>query len=188
MPWKPAATAGNGHRPRVSSKSIRGQISSPIPIPDPMDEEFHMREQAAMVTGGGDGISNEPVLVFQDAASSNQSQQMTRFTTGSSSNMDPLIQHQQSDALVSIPPPDSIVTQSSGTRPHQYTHPSNQENDRRNSTAGKPQRKKSTLKSAFSKLFGRKKKVDAKDKGRLAGQKASEATSHSPSKQHRSVS
>lgn len=188
MPWKPAA-GGNGHRARAGSKSIRGQISGPIPIPDPLDEEFPMREQAVVIAGAGNDPSpDDASLAFQEPGSSNPSHQVARFRTASSSIIEPSALRQQSEVSSSGPALTTTTMRKSATPSSQLNQFSriSEQNDSRDN---KPERKKSTIRSALSKLFGRKKKVEPKEKARLSNEKATSAKSSIlPNKQHRSVS
>ncbi|KIE00020.1 hypothetical protein MAJ_04076, partial [Metarhizium majus ARSEF 297] len=186
MPWKPP-TGGNGQKSRAaSSKSIRGHISGPIPIPDPMDEEFPMRDQTAMVARNADEASSDSHLIPPEP-SSNQSYKASHFRAVSAGNIDPLIAHQRQHPL-SAPRRASTLRRSSVSQHDRFTRISDQADgrDSKASKNSKPQRKKSTIRSALGKLFGRKKKSETNEKAGLPDWKTSDASTLLSNKQHRS--
>ncbi|KAG8419867.1 hypothetical protein J3458_004697 [Metarhizium acridum] len=186
MPWKPA-TGGNGQKPRAASKSIRGQISGPIPIPDPMDEEFPMRDQTDMVARNADEASSDSHLIPQEPTSSSQSYKTSHFRAVSAGNIDPLITRQQQHTL-SAPRRASTLRKSSLSQHDRFTRISDQEDSRHSkaSKSSKAQRKKSTIRSALGKLFGRKKKSETNEKAGTPDWKPSDASTLLSNKQHRS--
>lgn len=187
MPWKPA-TGGNGQKPRAaSSKSIRGHISGPIPIPDPMDEEFPMRDQTATVARNADEASSDSHLIPPEP-SSNQSYKASHLRAASAGNIDPLIAHQRQHPL-SAPRRASTLRGSSVSQHDRFTRVSDQADgrDSKASKNSKPQRKKSTIRTALGKLFGRKKKSETNEKAGLPDWKTSDASPLLSNKQHRSV-
>ncbi|KAK2599000.1 hypothetical protein QQS21_005534 [Conoideocrella luteorostrata] len=192
MPWKPPS-GGSGHRPRTGSKSIRGQISGPIPIPNPLDEEFPIRgQQVAIATptvisnmgeddkemGFGHQVVNlEPIA--------------PHYASGSSGSGNSSCPNQPSDLSSSTPAPRSVSQKSSTRTPSQLRQSlplseTESKKDKRDSQV-KPQRKKSTIRSAFSKLFGRKKKTQAVEETKSSQRNIASANPKiTPNKQHRS--
>ena len=195
-PWKSASPAERDvespsslNRSKAESRSIRGRISNPIPIPGPMDDEFPMRNPGSSIVQVTDPddetnpvqrqITREPI-----ATPSNMSERDTQVVRAASREPESAGSTQGTTGLGSIPTHDSSMN---GTTNHgginiRYStfsaSTTRETNDRR-----KPQRKKSTLRGVFSKLFGRRKK----DTGQSASVSENGSTPEG-SRQHRSVS
>ncbi|KAL8370813.1 hypothetical protein RB595_000923 [Gaeumannomyces hyphopodioides] len=257
----PSTSAGHG-RPRPAH-SIRGMISGPIPIPNPADDEFPIRNPGSNLAANGPeeefpirqrgaGIASPTPLeeppTRGDQRESQRSEALAppppASNSGSSSRNDdhgangmatshepsPLMKPAQpvnpaplpatTPAVSSTPPRMTTPTPApapapaptttpatppaqqqaaartspssgTGTSPgHKRTNPSSTlrysvvSNTSGNTTDNRPQRKKSTLRGAFSKLFSRKKK----NKGSLqsSGDDTDRTSSVVPSTQHRS--
>ena len=148
--WK----APSPSRPATTSSSIRGRISAPIPIPDD-DEEFPIRSSGvSMATPlGHEGIEKQLRLdpagvVDYDAQNAVQEQS-----------------HLDEPLVPSRAPPDVPgEPRLSYEMPVRQTTEINLGVVARSSTStpasapGKPERKKSTLRSVLGRLFGRKRK------------------------------
>lgn len=163
----------------MTGQSIRGKISGPIPIPNPIDDEFPMRNP-------GTGIAT-PVT-----AGDMQQQQMNPPPQAEPAAGRPV--------SVPHPEPSQAAPSTSGSSPTSATHaPSPQSQRRANlrystvsasseqtgASRDRPQRKKSTLRGALGKLFGRKKKTGSQ--GSIDSQRVS--TYNPPNQnQHKSVS
>lgn len=186
MPWK--ATTAAGSRPRAGHKSIRGQISAPIRMPDRDDDEFPMREPAqpgALMalplvpnTNNIDifAVSKEPT---NDGPRQHENPTSLRHAEivelnhyggdvrpAGASNTPSASAHRESSG---------ILTQSARGSGHMTTTIYS------GSSRGSPQRKRSTFKSALSKIFGRKKrKHDDSD----TAAPSSSRTPGKPSHQH----
>ncbi|OAA43186.1 hypothetical protein NOR_04553 [Metarhizium rileyi] len=192
MPWK-SAPGGDGQKSRAASKSIRGQISAPIPISDPLDEEFPMRNQTLRTTGTAEATPSDTDLIPQESSNNNQGQHKTDLRTTSVGNAEPLITryHQQPDISSSFSARTSTMRKSSASQPSRFTRVLDQEDGRDSqasqaSQASQPQRKKSTIRSALGKIFGRKKKTEMREKVGVSGRKTPINSGFLPNKQHRS--
>ncbi|KAK8088866.1 hypothetical protein PG997_003827 [Apiospora hydei] len=145
-------------RPKTGQSNIRGKISGPIPIPSPADDdEFPIREHG---TGQATPLASEApnrLAPPQERASVIDSQSTTGPTRVSPEERTPsrtrLGTSQASENSGS--PAQQRTIRSSTLR---YSSVSNNTDSERDT----PQRKKSTLRSTLSKLFGRKKKHAAK--------------------------
>ncbi|POR32081.1 Uncharacterized protein TPAR_07729 [Tolypocladium paradoxum] len=169
MPWKAAAGAAPGPRPRTGNRSIRGQISGPIPIPDPMDDEFPMRDPGAAMATPLDGHESR---VNDDKADAHamvhdQRPQPANISFANSSRTGATGSvPDDMEAFLDTTPSGS---RSASTRRESRKRVTKPARDLRESAissgtaplrGGKegPQRKKSTFRSALSRLFGRRKK------------------------------
>ncbi|KAH9242924.1 hypothetical protein K456DRAFT_118509 [Colletotrichum gloeosporioides 23] len=137
----------------MTGQSIRGKISGPIPIPNPIDDEFPMRNP-------GTGIATPPVVGSTVATPQPEVSQPPRTES------------------VVVPPGTGSTSGSSPTAAsHANSHSNSPQSQRRTNVSSnlrystvsaaseqtgaskeRPQRKKSTLRGALGKLFGRKKK------------------------------
>lgn len=171
-PWRSGSIAGGNARPGGGHPSIRGRISGPYPIPTPMDDEFPMRNP-------GTGIATPVGAEFKDSE-----------TEAVLPSVEQHQQHRPAPAPpgppdISSPRPDvaQALQENSTTRPlgsaPTARHPPlsyrmNGSNANRYSvvSAGtaqsrgskdRPQRKKSTLRGAFGKLFNRRRKMSVAD-------------------------
>ncbi|CAJ2501078.1 Uu.00g039310.m01.CDS01 [Anthostomella pinea] len=161
--FKSPSTAG---RPRVGQNSppnIRGQISGPIPI----DDEFPIRNPGSALALEGPPRTVETIAERGSAVpSANTPSEVTREDkTASVANSGP---NQPSNTPS---PPQRRTTRSSTLR---YSTVSD------TTDVNQPHRKKSTLKSALGKLFGRGKKKNPRQ------QSISEVQINAPGNHHRS--
>lgn len=148
MPWKSASGAGSGKTGAMRSKSIRGQISAPIPVPDPLEQDVV------------DNLQGVP---------SNQLHSVSG----------------QSDSSPPRSRPNTTLRQSAG----RSTNPSSMASSvgpggsrlSKSQPSGQPERKKSTLRKVFGKLFGKREKTPSRTSKSSYG----DAPLHP---QHRSVS
>ncbi|KAL2758785.1 hypothetical protein ACRALDRAFT_2040877 [Sodiomyces alcalophilus JCM 7366] len=186
--FKSASSTGDSASPRLKpGQSIRGRISGPIPILSPTDDEFPMRNPPApaaviaMTTTGGE---------THDSQLHHQSSSTSRLVTPVSPQVPrPDIAHSHytgsaSDSVTgSVAPAPSSRPEAPPIQPpsepppvprgpsqgYRRTNPSttvrysivSEATQGTGSSRGRPQRKKSTLRGAFSKLFGRRKKSES---------------------------
>ena len=174
--WKSATGTS---RPKTN-QSIRGRISNPIPIPNIGEEEFHSGEHAPALTtsrspnAGDDASQHAPRSPprYQHTAASSSSlpydgpvpvsgngSDVAHSNNSGSNNSLPTATRAGSSgpspAFDSARPPRA--DRSSQIRYSAITASSQRTGDTSNRDA--PQRKKSTLRGALSKLFGRRKKA-----------------------------
>ncbi|KAJ9142218.1 hypothetical protein NKR23_g7493 [Pleurostoma richardsiae] len=170
-PWKSPPGAG---RPKTGHQSIRGKISGPIPIPSPMDEEFPTRKPGA-------GIASPTPLESKEVDQQRQPQPpqaagipVAAGVSGSRTDVPQASQPEPTSVVPPAPPAGPGPADASGSGgpapqsspPRHRTNPSGtlrystvSASTNNTSQAGaRPERKKSALRGALSKLFGRKKK------------------------------
>ncbi|KAL0938987.1 uncharacterized protein CTRU02_205597 [Colletotrichum truncatum] len=161
----PAPSASNRS---MTGQSIRGKISGPIPIPNPVDDEFPMRNPgtgiATPVTGGDMREQQMHPPQVDPAARSTVSVPRPE-----------VLQPPRTDSVVA--PSGSGSTSTSSPTSATHAHSNSPQSQRRTNASSnlrysvvsasseqtgaskdRPQRKKSTLRGALGKLFGRKKK------------------------------
>ena len=188
-------------------QSIRGKISNPIPIPNAGDEDFnpqnpgptapkpHVLDDRAPVPQH----PSRPPRHHHNNTASSSTLPHTALAPGTSSPPD-IEDSQNSGSNNSLPMSaapagssgPSPVSGSARNSPQRRTNQSSQirysaisaSSQRTGDTGSRepPQRKKSTIRGALSKLFGRKKK------GKSQGSSVPEHSSGTTSVQHRSVS
>lgn len=143
--FKPGAAAG---RPKSQLGSIRGRISGPIMV----DDEFPIR-----TPGSGIAQLGSPVdLHSTPSASPDEADEAVRNPLGEEPNTGVVPQSHFDRDTTSSPRPRR-TSHSDAARISTATHATVSE---------QPQRKKSTFRSALSKLFGRKKRdADSRDSG-----------------------
>ena len=165
----------NSSKRQSSTHSVRGRISGPFPIPDPMDDEFPMRNQnnGAILAAASAGAyePSRSVAAIRDNIDTKDdaiSTPHTEVVQNRSSFSEPSSKPDTPDVIHSLPPkkatPPSDLRHSAvsgGTSPSPGTH-------------GQLQRKKSTLRGAFGRLFGRKRRTDSRDTTASSGTPASE--------------
>lgn len=221
MPWKAASGGAAKARTRDGSKSIRGQISGPIPISNPADDEFPIRDQA-------EDEFPEEFPMRQSAAyrPSTMERQSRIIDEYNSATRESAAVQQQDDSRFPVEAPDQFYNSSTDTDassnrpvaassaasrpgppqrlPQSKSAPSagRLRESMATMTSGKagqsddtPKRKKSTLRSAFGRLFGRKKKRESKDSTALAVDRSTapavrvtDSVAVVPNQQHTSVS
>lgn len=184
--WQPTSPNGTERayspaRSRSDLGNIRGRISGPIPIASPADDDFIMRDSAH-----GSAVISGQEESGQSSASPNGLRQAKRAMpageTSDGQGHQPLHTRSQSSPIgptglrstggqkQSTPPPIRQSTFSTGT----------------NSSRNIPQRKKSTLRGAIGRLFGRRKKSTTQ--ATLQPDDNNRPTPESWAQHHRSVS
>ncbi|KAG5978868.1 hypothetical protein E4U55_005826 [Claviceps digitariae] len=191
MPWKPAAASI--YRPRAGSKSIRGQISSPIPILNPLDDELLMQDRPSTTTNDCGAIVNDAGVddadaVPRQAVGGSGDQLGTRYASVSSrSTGNYTFQGQLPDATSSLPARTSISPKSSlkaASQVRQSCPPISDMDGKRDERSGQShqhRRKKSVIRSALGKLFGRKNKSQQHSDDTTPRLPSSKTTSAEPS-------
>ena len=197
-------------RQKMGRKSIRGRISNPIPIPNPGDEDFSSRNPGSSppnphVLDEGDPVAQRPsrstghhhhtatsssslpqtgpAPVLGDApdvahsknSGSNNSLPASGAPTGSSGPS-------PTSGLARDSPHRRTTTNQSSQIRYSVVSTSSQRTGGGTSSKDTPQRKKSPIRGALSKLFGRKKKAKSQ------GSTIPEHSSGTNSVQYRSVS
>lgn len=150
-------------RPKPGQSNIRGRISGPIPIPNPAeDDEFPVRE-----SGPGHVTPLGPEGPNRLAPPQERGSVVDSHSTHGHARVSPEERTPSRNQLGT-----SQASENSGSPAQQrtvrtstlrYSSVSNNTDTERDA----PQRKKSTLRSTFSKLFGRKKKKNASNVGSL---------------------
>ncbi|KAG5925733.1 hypothetical protein E4U42_004021 [Claviceps africana] len=181
MPWKPPASGLGIHRPRAGSKSIRGQISSPIPIFNSLNDELLMSDRpgrpSATLNDGAyvnDAVVEDADTVARQTVEGGHRVGTRYASVSSHSTGNYTMQSQLMDATSSVVAPTSISAKSSTTAPTQprrsYPPVSDVEatRDERGGQDPEHHRKKSSIRSALGKLFGRKTKGQQQHKDDVA--------------------
>ncbi|KND94655.1 hypothetical protein TOPH_00411 [Tolypocladium ophioglossoides CBS 100239] len=195
MPRKAAAGAAPGPRPRTGNRSIRGQISGPIPIPDPMDDEFPMRSPGTAMVTPLDGAGNvvNDAKADTHAPEPDQRQQLADTPSANPSHAEATgSDHDGIEALLDTVPPKSSPPSTRRESPKRVTKPARDQrasaisSDTARARGGKdgPQRKRPAFMSALGRLFGRKKKNSFMETINLSGRPTPAAASN---EHHRSV-
>lgn len=167
-PWRsetpaerPAPSPSSHTRSKTESRSIRGRISGPIPIPNPLDEEVAMRNRTPSANGTLDAFNfaAEPDSTKPEhRASPPHRRQLSTTPPGAPQcrvQVVPEVRTDRDSPEVPRGSPDTLRkehkrTQSLGLRVSAFSLGSNV------ATKDSPPRKKSSLRGALSKLFGRK--------------------------------
>ncbi|KAM4054823.1 hypothetical protein HRG_005644 [Hirsutella rhossiliensis] len=149
MSWKAATGVASLAGPRTGHRSIRGHISGPIPVPAPerTDDEFPMRDRSATLAAprrGNDGGANDATPDPREPDGGLRQQPLDAALADSSRTEARRSDHKQDDAT-SAPPK------------HKAVAPKTDPALARGAIDG-PQRRRTTFKSALSKLLGRNKK------------------------------
>ncbi|ROT35266.1 hypothetical protein SODALDRAFT_60167 [Sodiomyces alkalinus F11] len=186
--FKSASAAGDPASPRPKAgQSIRGRISGPIPILIPTDDEFPVRNPGAGIamTAGGDAHddqlqhqSSAPPDFVTPVSAQVSRPEIAQYTGSGSDSGRELAAAAAAAALAPGPSTRAEALQTPSEPPPAVPREPPQGHRRANppstvrysvvseatqgtgSSKGKPQRKKSTLRGAFSKLFGRRKKSE----------------------------
>lgn len=204
--WKSAPGSSRNR----TGQSIRGKISGPIPIPNPVDDEFPVRIPGPAMASTRAPDNNEPVTQLpspptppqpyhQHSTSTASLTQNHSRTTPVAQSGSPEVVHNNPGAANHSPPLSSRQRTSPGSSPgaalarsssQRGTNQSAQvrystfsaSSQRTGDTSNRdvPQRKKSTIRGALSKLFGRRKKADSQGSVEVEGGGITSA-------QHRSV-
>ncbi|KAF6840779.1 hypothetical protein CMUS01_03812 [Colletotrichum musicola] len=153
----------------MTGQSIRGKISGPIPIPSPADDEFPMRNP-------GTGIAT-PVTAGDMREQQMHPPQAEPATASIVSVPRPDVSQAPATDAAAVPPGSG--GSASGSSPTSASHGHSPQSQRRTNASNlrysvvsasseqtgvsrdRPQRKKSTLRGALGKLFGRKKKSNS---------------------------
>lgn len=195
--------AAPGAVPRsLTGQSIRGKISGPIPIPSPVDDEFPMRNpgtgiatpltegdmkeqmmhppQAEQRAGSIVSVPQPQPEVSQAPRADSVIAPTGSAGSGSGSASSPTsATHANANANANTPQSQRRTNASSNLRYSAVSASSEQTG----ASKDRPQRKKSTLRGALGKLFGRKKKTSSQ--GSTDSQRVS---TYNASNQHKSVS
>jgi hypothetical protein len=187
--WQPNSPNGTERayspaRPRSDLSNIRGRISGPIPIASTADEDFAVRDSdngSAVISGQGESgqSSNSPsshrqakgAMLVTDSTDSQGHQPL--HTRSQSSPMSSTGLRPTAGPKQSTPPPIRQSTFSMGTN---------------SSSKNVPQRKKSTLRGAIEKLFGRRKKSTTQAQATSQPGDSNRPSPESWAQHHRSVS
>ncbi|KAK8027379.1 hypothetical protein PG991_004435 [Apiospora marii] len=150
-------------RPKPGQSNIRGKISGPIPIPDPAEDgEFPIRESGpGLVTPLGPEGPNR-LAPPPERGSVVDSQSTAGHARVSPEERTPS-RNQPGTGQASENSGSPARQRNTRTSTLRYSSVSNNTDAEHDA----PQRKKSTLRSTFSKLFGRKKKKNASNGGSL---------------------
>ncbi|KJZ79051.1 hypothetical protein HIM_01824 [Hirsutella minnesotensis 3608] len=168
MPWKSAADVASGIRARTGRKSIRGNISSPVPMAptsDRPDEEFPIRDPGTTFVS--------PWNVDDSSSANAQETGRTRrqlsvdSTVADSARSDAAHNDQPREELISPAPDEVVCDERPGANPMKGI------------TAGK-HRTRETFRSALSKVLGRNKKMSFTRKSDMLG-KATPEDARGPS-------
>lgn len=198
-PWSPAPSPraspdAAGTLPRTktggSESLIRGRISGPIPIPSPMDDEFPMRHPGTGIAKPLDDAEAKETL---EPLLPDPEKQSPPSPTVSSSRV-PVARNTTPEPETVRPPesrPGTILQNSPGRRTNRtnvsstlrYSVISQDTSAQTGSSTDRPQRKKSILRGALGKLFGRKKKKSG-SQSPISEEKPTQGVSN----QHHSVS
>lgn len=174
-PWKPGAGPGGSARPGTGHRSIRGRISGPYPITAPADDEFPMRNPGTGIATPlgaefkestaepgmtlGEQEPRTPPAPPAPPASSVPLDTAHPTTNTAQSN------GQNTDTAPSNPalPPARRISPGHRVNPSGTMRYSMMSVDTNHSKAskGRPQRKKSTLRGAFGKIFNRRRKTSS---------------------------
>ncbi|PHH84263.1 hypothetical protein CDD83_2235 [Cordyceps sp. RAO-2017] len=157
MPWKAASGVGSLARPRTGHRSIRGHISGPIPIPAPTadraDDELPMRDPvaaAAVAWHGNEATTNgAPAGSREPGRRQRQHPVDVPFTDSSRADSLRADAHQEARAFADTSHP---------AQDHQPDSAVHSDTNHARSPMDGPNRKKSTFRSALSRLLGRSKK------------------------------
>jgi len=166
--FKSASSAGRGRSDQTPPSNIRGKISGPIPIPD---DEFPIRNFGSSMAQ--ERIPNQPGLASQreSVAASTNAAFAHGATLGSKTNS--LSQSGPSqDSTVSTPVRRRRTNRSSALRYSTLSEATD---------SGSPSRKKSALRMAIGKLFGRRNKQGSRSTSDSEAQGSSSDRHHSVS-------
>lgn len=158
---KGSSSAG---RPKQRQPSIRGRISGPIPIPDPADDEFPMRGESstpALATPLASELPLPPPLPqsqLQFPQEPNPTTVDAEGTNGHVHGATPVERAETRSQAGTAHTSDNSIGKRRTVRSSKVRYSTGTNADEGDLDAI-PQRKKSTLRSAFSKIFGRKKKA-----------------------------
>ncbi|KAK0389586.1 hypothetical protein NLU13_3161 [Sarocladium strictum] len=174
--WKSASAArpssgvvtnGGARLSKPSAQTVRGRISNPIPLGEPTeDDEFPMRQP-------GTGIASAAVEDRKDttdASNSNQSGEDEKVPTRAPAEEGEQQAPEETPAV--LPQDKAPEPRSSPVQPRQSEHRTNpsstirqsmisSDTGRTKSSKGQHEKKKSGLRGALGKLFGRKKKTNS---------------------------
>ncbi|KAK6227041.1 hypothetical protein QIS74_00596 [Colletotrichum tabaci] len=184
-------TPATGATPRsLTGQSIRGKISGPIPIPSPSDDEFPMRNPGTGIAtplAGGD-MKNQQLHLPQAEPRAGSIVSVAHPEMSQPPRTDSVVAPTGSAGSDSMSPPTSGIhahspqsqRRTNGSSHLRYSAVS-ASSAQTGGSRDRPQRKKSTLRGALGKLFGRKKKTSSQ--GSADSQRMS---TYNPSNQHKS--
>ncbi|GKT55065.1 hypothetical protein ColTof4_08074 [Colletotrichum tofieldiae] len=185
-------TPATGAVPRsLTGQSIRGKISGPIPIPSPSDDEFPMRNPGTGIAtplAGGD-MKEQQLHPPQPEPRAGSIVSVAQPEVSQAPRTDSVVAPTGSAGSGSTSPPTSGAHANSpqsqrrtnGSSHLRYSAVS-ASSEQTGGSRDRPQRKKSTLRGALGKLFGRKKKTGSQ--GSTDSQRIS--TYNTSNQQHKS--
>ncbi|KAJ0158957.1 hypothetical protein CTA2_10566 [Colletotrichum tanaceti] len=190
---KPATpTPATGATPRsLTGQSIRGKISGPIPIPSPSDDEFPMRNPGTGIAtplAGGD-MKDQQLHLPQAEPRARSIVSVAHPEVSQPPRTDSAVAPMGSAGSGSMSPHTSGGVHAHSPQSQRRTNGSSHlrysvvsaSSEQTGGSRDRPQRKKSTLRGALGKLFGRKKKTSSQ--GSADSQRLS---TYNPSNQHKS--
>ncbi|TEA22750.1 hypothetical protein C8034_v005191 [Colletotrichum sidae] len=178
----PSSTSN--HNRSLTGQSIRGKISGPIPIPDPVDDEFPMRNP-------GTGIATPVTEGNMREQQLHPPQAEPVAASSVSINRAEVSPPPRAESVVGPlgPGPSSPTSATYGSSPQSQRRTNASSNlrysavsmssEQTGASRERPQRKKSTLRGALGKLFGRKKKT-----GSQGSYDSNRASAYNPSNQN----
>lgn len=194
-PWKTASVArptsgmssnGGARLSKPSGHSVRGRISNPIPVSSTMDDdEFPMRQKGSGIASGPGEAPKDDTITTGSAKQADAEESPTRPAAAQGAG-------EESDKVTDAPSKDAVSdARSSPVQPRPMEHRTNHSSTLRQSMISSDtartrsskghEKKKSGLRGALGKLFGRKKKTDSV----VISESSAKATQAS---QHQSVS
>jgi hypothetical protein len=201
-PWRSAtgSTATESPGPRASlvrsqtgSKSIRGRISSPIPIPNPLDDDYPMpmsnAPSAAPTTApnpDADDTAPDVPAAESPAPTSTAPQTTVRTTIFSDRSQEPDKTASTSTYSTTVAQPITPQPRNDTLSGVRYSLISAESGTEQSSNSKENhQRKKSTLRGALGRLFGRRKNTPSTDtaNARLSRKPPSSISAQQPEKQ-----
>ncbi|EFQ26320.1 hypothetical protein CGRA01v4_05432 [Colletotrichum graminicola] len=189
----PNQSPAPGALPRSQTgQSIRGKISGPIPIPSPSDDEFPMRNPGtgiATTLAAAADMKEQQLLPPQAEPRAGSIVSVAQPEVTPAPRTDSVVAPARSARSRSASPPASATHGNSPQSQRRTNISSNLRYSAVSASSGqtgesrdRPQRKKSTLRGALGKLFGRKKKTGSQ--GSADSQRIS--TYNNASNQHKS--
>lgn len=178
-PWRTASVArpmsgvssnGSARLSKPSGPTVRGRISNPIPLSQPMDDdEFPIRQPGTGIAAAPGGEQKEDIDETKPAQQT-MKEEDEDFPSRPAATEAPPQEPEQNTVVL----PNEATSEPRSTpvqqRPSEHrTTPSNalrqsmisSDTARTKSSKGQHEKKKSGLRGALGKLFGRKKKTDS---------------------------
>ncbi|KAK2004704.1 hypothetical protein LX36DRAFT_563960 [Colletotrichum falcatum] len=174
----------------LPGQSIRGKISGPIPIPTPTDDEFPIRNPGTGIATplAAADMKEQQLLSPQAEHRAGSVVSVTQPEAAPAPRADSVAAPARSVGSRSTSPPPT-ATQGNSPQSQRRTNVSSNlrysavsaSSEQTGESRDRPQRKKSTLRGALGKLFGRKKKTESQ--GSTGSQRIS---TYNASNQHKS--